>query len=143
VFEDMPLTAVHPLAFQAAAVGHCVRQAKGDAAFFAFMNKVYASQADMTKEKADATLRAAVTAAGADPATVMACASSPATQDAVNSVIKLGTDAGVTNVPTLVINGRPIPLTQVPYESLKKVLVFQGSLDGITVHEQPRLSTLQ
>ena len=143
VFEDMPVTAVHPLAFQAAAVGHCVRQAKGDGAFFTFVNKIYDSQADMTKDKLDATLRAAVSAAGADPASVMACASSPAAQDAVNSTIKLGTDIGVTNEPALVINGRVVPLSQVPYESLKKVIVFQGSLDGITVHEQPRLSTLK
>lgn len=143
VFEDMPLSVVHPLAFQAAAVGHCVREAKGDAAFFTFAKKIYDTQADLTKEKADATLRAAVTAAGADPATVMSCAATPATQDAVNSVIKLGTDVGVANEPTLVINGRPVPLAQVPYEALQKVIVFQGSLDGITVHQQPRLTTLQ
>ncbi len=100
VVEDMPLTAVHPQAFQAAAVGQCVRKAKGDAAYFAYARKVYDTQADLTKEKADATLRAAVTAAGADPATVMTCASSPAAQDAVNAVMKLGTDIGVTNEPT-------------------------------------------
>lgn len=143
VFEDMPLTAVHPFAFQAATVGHCVRQAKGDAAFFTYAHKVFDTQADLTKEKVDATLRAAVTAAGADPTTVMSCASSPAAQDAVNSVIKLGTDIGVTNVPTLVVNGRAIPLGQVSYEALTRVLVFQGELDGFTVHQQPRLSTLK
>lgn len=143
VFEDMPLSATHPFAFQAATVGHCVRKAKGDAAFFTYVAKVYAAQADLTKEKVDATLRAAVTAAGADAAAVMSCASSPAAQDAVNAVIKLGTDIGVTNVPTLVVNGRAIPLNQVAYDALAKVIVFQGSLDGVTVHQQPRLSTLK
>ncbi len=143
VFEDMPLTAVHPFAFQAAAVGHCVRQAKGDAAFFTYVRKVYDTQAELTKDKAEATLRAAATEAGADAPAVMTCAGSPATQDAVNAVIKLGTDIGVTNVPTLVINGRPLPIAQVPSETLKRVIAFQGSLDGLTVRQQPSLKTLK
>ena len=143
VYEDMPLTAVHPFAFQAAAVGHCVRQAKGDAAFFTYAQKVYDSQADMTKEKVDATLKAAATAAGANPDTVMACASSPAAQDAVHATMKLAAEVGVTNEPTLVINGRALPLAQIPYEVLAKVVLFQGSLDGMTVHQQPRLTTLK
>ena len=143
VFEDMPLTAVHPSAFQAAAVGYCVRQAKGDPAFFTYARKVYDTQADLTKEKADATLRTAATEAGADAAAVMTCAGAPATQDAVNAVIKLGTDIGVTNVPTLVINGRALPMTQIPYETLKRVIAFQGSLDGLTVRQQPSLKTLK
>lgn len=143
VFEDMPLTAVHPLAFQAAKVGYCVRRAKGDAAFFTYTKTMYDSQAEFTKEKADTTLRAAVTAAGADPASVMSCASTPAAENAVNATIKLGTDIGVMNEPTLVINGRAIPLAQVPYEALTRVLVFQGSLDGVTVQQRPRLTTLK
>lgn len=143
VFEDLPLVAVHPFAFQAAAVGHCVQQAKGDAAAFSYAQKVYDTQADLTAEKADATLRAAVTAAGADSAAALACASTPAAQDAVNATIKLAGDIGVSNTPTLVVNGRALPLAQVPYDTLKRVIVFQGSLDGVTVREQPSLKTLK
>ena len=143
IFEDLPLAAIHPFAFQAATVGQCVRKAKGDAAFFTYAQKVFDTQADLTKEKADATLRAAVTATGADPAAVMSCASSPEAQDAVNAELKLATDIGVTNTPTLVVNGRALPITQVPYEALKRVIVFQGSLDGVQVHEQPSLTTLK
>ena len=143
VFEDLPLTAVHPFAFQAAAVGHCVRKAKGDPAFFTYAQRVYDTQDDLTKEKAEATLRAAVTAAGADAAAVMSCASSQATQDAVNASIKLASNIGVSNTPTLVVNGRALPITAVPYDALKRVIVFQGSLDGVTVHLQPSLTTLK
>ena len=143
IHEDLPLTAVHPFAFQAAAVGHCVRQAKGDPAFFTYAAKVYATQADLTAEKADATLRAAATAAGADPAAAITCASTPAAQDAVNATIKLATQIGVSNTPTLVVNGRALPLLQIPYEGLAKVIVYQGSMDGITVQQQPHLSTLK
>ena len=143
VYEDFPLTAVHPFSFQAAAIGHCVRQAKGDAAFFTYAQKVYDTQADLTAAKVDATLQAAATAAGADPAALKTCAASPATADAVNDTSKLAADTGDSNTPTLVINGRSVPLTQVPYDVLKRVIVFQGSLDGITVHEQPSLTTLK
>lgn len=143
VYQNYPLTAVHPFAFQAAAVGDCVRKAKGDPAFFTYAQKVYDMQADLTKEKVDATLRAAVTAAGADPASVMTCASSQATQAAVNASIKLAQSLGISGTPTLVVNGRALPMAQVPYEGLKHVIVYQGQLDGIAVKEQPSLTTLK
>ena len=142
IFEDAPQVS-HPFSFQAATVGYCVRQAKGDPAFFTYAQKVYDAQADLTKEKVDATLRAAATAAGADPSTVMTCAASPAAQDAVNETIKLATDTGVTGTPTLVVNGRPLPIAQVPYDGLKRMIVFQGTLDGISVKQQPSLKTLK
>jgi protein-disulfide isomerase len=143
VFQNLPLTSVHPFAMQAAEVGNCVRQAKGDAAFFTYAQKVYDTQADLTAEKADATLRAAVTAAGADPAAVMTCSTQPATKAAVDASVKLAGDLGITSTPTLVVNGRILPLTQVPYAGLKRLVVFQGQLDGITVKEQPSLTTLK
>lgn len=143
VFQNLPLTSVHPFAMKAAEVGNCVRQAKGDAAFFIYAQKVYDTQSDLTADKADATLRAAVTAAGADPAAVMTCASQPATAAAVESSVKLASDLNITGTPTLAVNGRILPLTQIPYTALKRVIVYQGQLDGIQVKEQPSLSTLK
>ena len=143
VYQNLPLVSVHPYAMQAAEVGNCVRQAKGDPAFFVYAQKVYDTQADLTTEKADATLRAAVTAAGADPATVMTCASQPVTKAAVDASAKLATELGITGTPTLVVNGRPLPLAQVAYTGLKKIIEYQGQLDGITVKEQPSLTTLK
>lgn len=142
VYQNLPLVGVHPFAMQAAEVGNCVRQAKGDPAFFVFAQKVYDTQADLTTEKADTTLRAAVTAAGADPAAVMACAAQPATKAAVEASMKLAAGLGIVGTPTLSVNGRLVPLSQVPYPVLKKVIVYQGQLDGITVKEQPSLSSL-
>lgn len=143
VFQNLPLVTVHPFALQAAEVGNCVRQAKGDAAFFVYEQKVFDTQADLTTAKADATLRAAVTAAGADPVAVMTCAAKPETKAAVDASVKLASDLGITGTPTLVINGRILPLTQVPYAALKRLIVFQGQLDGIAVKEQPSLTTLK
>ena len=143
VFQNLPLPTVHPFALQAAEVGNCVRQAKGDPAFFTYAQKVYDTQADLTADKADATLRAAVTAAGADPAAVMTCASQPTTKAAIDASVKLATELGISSTPTLVVNGRILPLTQVPYAGLKKVIVYQGQLDGLSIKEQPSLSTLR
>ena len=143
MFQNLPLPSVHPFAMQAAEVGNCVRQAKGDAAFFAYAKKVYDTQADLTPEKADATLRAGVTAAGADPAAVMACSTQPATRAAVEASMKLASDLGILGTPTLVVNGRALLLGQVPYAALKNVVVYQGKLDGIAVKEQPSLTTLK
>lgn len=143
VFQNLPLTSVHPYAMQAAEVGNCVRQAKGDAAFFIYAQKVYDTQADLTAAKADATLRAAVTTAGADPAAVMSCAMQPATKAAVDASLKLASDLGIDGTPTLVVNGRALPLSQVPYASLKKIITYQGQLDGMTVKEQPSLTNLR
>ena len=143
IHEDLPLTTVHPYALQAAEVGHCVRKAKGDPGYFTYAAKVYDTQADLTKEKADATLRAAVTAAGGDPASVMTCASTPATADVIKATMKLADEIGVSNTPTLVVNGRALPITQIPYDALAKVILYQGQLDGITVKEQPHLTTLK
>lgn len=144
VYQNLPLETVHPKALQAAEVGLCVRQAKGDPAFFTYAQKVYDTQTDLTPEKADATLRAAVTAAGADPASVMTCAGTPATLAAVNASLKLASDLNINSTPTLVINGRIVPLSgQISYPALKQVIVYQGKLDGLAVKEQPSLSNLK
>ena len=39
-------------------------------------------------------------------------------------------DAGVNEVPTLMVNGREIP-ANVPYDVLKKVIAFQAQRDGV------------
>ncbi len=143
VYQNLPLTSVHPYAMEAAEVGQCVRQAKGDPAFFVYAGKVYDTQVNLTKEQAEATLRAAVTAAGADPEAAMRCANAPETATAVARSVKLAESLGINATPTLVVNGRIVPVSQVPYEVLKRVVVFQGSLDGVTIEQKPSLSTLK
>lgn len=143
VFQNLPIPSAHPFAMKAAEIGNCVRKAKGDPAFFTYAQKVYDTQGELTADRADTALRAAVTAAGADPATVMTCASLPETQAAVEASVKLAQDAGVSSTPTLVVNGRMLPMAQVPYEVLKKIIVFQGQLDGVAVKVQPSLKSLK
>ena len=143
VFENLPLTAIHPFAMQAAEEGECVRRSKGDAAFFAFAQAVYNKQDGLTPEQAATTFATAATQAGADPAAVAKCAATPAVREAIESQVKLANSLGVEQTPTLAINGHLMPLTSLPYEVLKRIVAFQAGQDGVTVRLQPTLTTLK
>jgi protein-disulfide isomerase len=143
VFESYPITELHPWALRAAEEGECVRKAKGDTAFFTYAQAVYDTQDALTPESGAAALKAAETKAGADPEKVATCAALPATRAAVDAQKKLGMDIGVDQTPMLVVNGRIIPASQVPYELLKRMIVYQGTQDGLSITAQPSLNTLK
>jgi protein-disulfide isomerase len=129
VFQNFPLVNVHDQAFKAAAYGHCVAKAGGNAAFFKYADDTFANQEGLTPENATQTLAHAVTAAGQDPAKIAACAASPATKTAIDADLQLAKDMDVNETPTLFIDGRPIPVTALPYEQLKAIVQYQFSLD--------------
>lgn len=143
VYENFPLTEPHPYAMRAATVGVCVRKSKGDAAFFTYAANVYEHQAALVPATANDTLEAAVKAAGADPKSTGACADTQAARDDVSASMRLGTELGVSSTPTLVVNGRPLPITGIPYELLKRIVAYQAGQDGIAVRVQPSLTTLK
>lgn len=143
VFENYPISELHPWATRAAEEGECVRKAKGDDAFFTYVDTVFAGQDSLTTERGAATLTAAVTKAGADPAKIEACAATPAIRAEIEAQKKLGVDIGVDQTPMLVVNGHVLPASQIPYEVLRKIIAYQAGQDGITVHLQPPLSTLK
>jgi protein-disulfide isomerase len=131
VFQSFPLVDLHPVAFKAAAYGYCVQKQKNDA-FFAYAAAVFATQDALTAETGDDTLKSAVTKAGLDPAAVAACSETQAIKDQVNASIKLAEAAGVDQTPMLSVNGHILPLAGVPYETLKNIIVYQASLDGVS-----------
>jgi protein-disulfide isomerase len=130
VYQNYPLVEIHPAAFAAAAYGVCVAKQKNDA-FFPYAQAVFDTQAMLTPEDTSKTLQAAVTKAGLDPVAISACAATPATKDAVNASTKLAQDSGVEQTPMLVANGHLLPLTGVPYETLKTIIAYQAQLDGV------------
>lgn len=130
VFQSFPLTDIHPFAFKAAAYGYCVQKQKNDA-FFPYAAAVFDTQAALTAETGDETLKNAVTKVGLDPAAVDTCAATQAIKDQVNASIKLGGDVGVDQTPLLAVNGRLLPIAQVPYETLKTIVSYQAVLDGV------------
>lgn len=129
VFETYPLVNIHPQAFKAAAFGECVAQAGGNDGFFKYANAIFAAQNELAGQGAEQALRNAVTAAGADPNKVAACADSPAGKSAVEASLNLGQELNVNETPTLFIDGRAVPMLAVPYEQLKKIIEYQFSLD--------------
>lgn len=143
VFQDFPIAELHPFADLAATEGVCVRKSKGDAAFFTYAQMVYNSQSGLTKESAVSTLATAAAKAGADPAAMATCATSAEAKEAVAASIKLGREVGVGETPMLAINGRLIPLNAVSYEVLKRIIVFQGNQDGLSLTLQPSLQQLK
>jgi protein-disulfide isomerase len=143
VFQTIPIAPERVVATKAAAEGICVRKAKGDAAYFTYAQFVYSHQAGLTTEGVDATLAAAAGAAGADSAAAAACAATPATKAAIVAAGALAADMGIDVGPTLVVNGHALPLGNMSYETLKRIVAYQAQQDGVIVHVQPTLSTLK
>lgn len=143
VFENFPLTDIHPYSAPAAAEGLCVRKEKGDAGFFLYAQSVYDNQAGLTAENAGATLSAAATAAGVDPKAAAACAATQAAKDEVAAELKLGQEIGIDQTPMLVVNGYALPMMSLPYNILRRIVAYRANQDGIEVHLQPQLTTLK
>ncbi len=139
VYQSFPLTDIHPFAFQAAAMGACLAK-KSDATFFSFADAVYDTQAQLTAEAGADTLKAAVIKAGGDPAATATCAESAEAKATVDASIKLAQDLSIEQTPTLLVNGRPVPLNGIPYETIKQIIVFQAGLDGMKVTAPVSLS---
>jgi protein-disulfide isomerase len=136
VFQNFPIAEIHPFAFKAAAYGYCIAKQKNEA-FFPYAAEVFSKQEALTSATGDQTLKDAVTKAGLDPAAIDTCAATEATKKEVEASIKLAQDIGVEQTPMLSINGHLIPLNQVPYETLKSVVAFQASQDGVSTGAAP------
>jgi protein-disulfide isomerase len=132
VFQNYPLPQ-HPAAADAAAYGVCVNKAGGSNAFFLFASTVFEGQDGLsTKDGTTLTLNSAAAKAGLDPAKVAACAATPEVKATVEASAKLARDVNVNQTPTLMINGRLVPLGGMPYEMLKEIVEYQIKLDGLT-----------
>jgi protein-disulfide isomerase len=132
VFQNYPLAQIHPASVTAASYGVCVTKLGGSSAFFQFASAVFDGQEGLaTSDGAALTLNSAVTKAGLDPAKVASCASAPETGAQVEASVKLAHALNVDQTPTLMINGRQVPVGGVSYETLKQIVQFQARLDGV------------
>lgn len=136
VYESFPLTEIHPLAFRAAAFGACIAQKNSDA-FFTYAQSVYDTQGALTAQDGEQTLKNAASKAGMDAEAIAKCAGSDTAKGMVEASTKLATDLGIDQTPTLAVNGRLLPLTSIPYETLKTLIVYQAGLDGVPVASNP------
>jgi protein-disulfide isomerase len=132
IFQNYPIPSLHPASVTAAEYGLCVSKQGGSPAFFQYATAVFDGQDGLaTPDGATLTLNSAVTKAGLDPAKIATCAADPQTKAQVDASIKLGTDVGVNQVPTLVVNGREVP-ANAPYDVLKRIVEYQAKSDGLT-----------
>jgi protein-disulfide isomerase len=132
VFQTLPLERIHPEAKTAAEYGYCVAKLGGSDAFFTFVGAVFEGQEGLTtRDGATMTLNSAATKAGLDPAKISTCVAEPATGAAVEASVKLADDLNIVQTPTLMVNGRQVPIGGVPYDILKKVVAFQAKEDGV------------
>lgn len=131
VFQYDPIASIHPQAVRAAEYGVCVDKLGGSTAFFQYAAAVFDGQDGLsTPDGATLTLNSAVTKAGLDPAKVDACATDASVKSTVENSVKLATDSGINEVPTLVVNGRVIP-ANISYDLLKQIIEYQAKLDGV------------
>jgi protein-disulfide isomerase len=133
VFQSYPLERIHPQAKISAEYGYCVAKAGGSDAFFQFAAAVFDGQDGLaTADGTTLTLNSAVTKAGQDPAKIAACAATPQAGAAIESSVKLAQDLDIQQTPTLVVNGRQVPIGGAPYDTIKQLIEYQEKLDGIT-----------
>lgn len=130
VYENFPIPEIHPFAMRAAEYGACIAQKNSDA-FFTYAQGVYDTQVALTADQGVTTLKSAVTKAGMDPEAIAVCASSDAAKTMVSASTKLASDLGIEQTPMLAVNGRILPLTGIPYETLRSLIIFQAGLDGV------------
>jgi len=132
VFQNWPIASIHPEAVQAAEYGLCVSKQAGSTAFFQYAAAVFDGQEGLaTPDGATLTLNSAVAKAGLDPAKIATCAADPQIKAQIDASVKLGSDVGINQVPTLVVNGREVP-ANAPYDVLKKIVEFQAKMDGVS-----------
>lgn len=142
VFQQFPLTQIHAWAFKAAEFGDCIAH-ENNAAFWKFMDAVYANQeqitslvgsGDMKQQQAQVEpkvvprLKELAGQSGVDINKVMACSADPSTAKRIDQSVNLGKAMQITGTPTLFVNGRKIAsLGQMPYETLKKLVEFMAT----------------
>lgn len=133
VFQNFPLERVHPAAKNAAAYSLCVAKQGGSNAFFQFVAAVFDGQDGLaTPDGATLTLNSAVVKASLDPAKIATCAATPEVNASVEASVKLAEDLNVNQTPTLVVNGRQVPIGGASYDVIKQIVEYQEKLDGIT-----------
>ncbi len=129
IFQQFPLTQLHPWAMTAAKYGECVARQNKDA-FWKYVDLVYANQDGMERmSEAEATpkLKDYAGQAGVNANTAAQCTQDPAIAAKIFASMELGRLLDVTGTPTLFIGGRKISsVSNTPYDALKAVAQYQA-----------------
>ena len=107
VFKDFPLESIHPWARRAALAGQC-NSAQDPSAFWSFHDWIYEHQSEVNPSNVNDKVLEFAKTQKLDPAKLSACESSPETAERVNQTVSEGRELGITQTPTLFVNGRMI-----------------------------------
>lgn len=111
VFKNYPLSSScnpaissggHALACPAAKTGWCVFKSRGDTAFFAYTEAVFAEQESLSND----IIREAALKQGLDAQALDACLQDPSTHQAIVDQTREGQGLGIEGTPAIYINGR-------------------------------------
>jgi protein-disulfide isomerase len=108
VFKDFPLDSIHPWARRAALAGQCIA-VQNPSAFWSFHDWMYEHQGEVNPGNLNDKVLEFAKTQSLDAAKLTACESSPETAGRVNETVSEGQQLGITQTPTLFVNGRMIP----------------------------------
>ena len=107
-FKDLPLSAKHPWAMDAAIAGRCVFR-QNPAAFWTYHDWVFGHQSEITAPGFREQALSAIGTEGIDVAKLTGCMDSRETESEVKESIREASDLGVPGTPTVFLNGRKMP----------------------------------
>lgn len=102
-FRDYPLPFHEPMASKAANLAQCVREAKGDSAFFAFNDAYFANTLANAKGLPEGKQDEILKTLGVNVASVTQCATSEKYKDEIAKDMSDGSAVGVSGTPSFVI----------------------------------------
>lgn len=107
-YKQLPLRN-HNWAMPAAIASTCVYQEGGDGKFWAYHDKLFDNQKEITLENSNEKFNQYAKEIGLDTKKFDACLKSKEAQAKVESQMKEATDIGVQSTPTFVVNGMIVP----------------------------------
>ncbi|HWR13805.1 MAG TPA: thioredoxin domain-containing protein [Terriglobales bacterium] len=129
VFQQFPLTQIHPWAMTAAKYALCVAKQNNDA-HWKFVDSVYQHQDEMqqmTEPQAAARLKQYAGEAGVNADQAEQCTKDPAIAAQIEASSALARELEVTGTPTLFVGGRKIGnVSGIPPATLKAIAEFQA-----------------
>jgi protein-disulfide isomerase len=108
IYKDFPLDSIHPWARPAAIAGQCIEEQK-PAAFWSFHDWIYAHQGEINPGNVKDKIAQFAKTQNVDTQRLSACEANPATAARIDKTVEEGRKLGVTQTPTMFVNGRSVP----------------------------------
>ncbi|HXE14841.1 MAG TPA: thioredoxin domain-containing protein [Bryobacteraceae bacterium] len=108
IYKDFPLDSIHPWARPAAIAGQCIAGQK-PAAFWSFHDWIYEHQGEINPGNVKDKIGEFAKTQNIDTQKLSACEANPATAARVDKTVDEGRKLGVTQTPTMFVNGRSVP----------------------------------